>query len=205
MKTAQAAGPFSECAKVLSLSALFVCGSLILTSGVARADTVFDLNATIGDIVNTSTPSSFGYTGSTATGTITINTTTGTVDGIDVTVQNDSNVFINVLACSTECTFTANSGFAEYGILDLGTTLAGFTGGSLASGSWIYLDNQGLGQGGPGTPYSLSGSLTPATLASFIATPEPAYYAASLGLVLIGALVAVRRRSSGRVPSNSNS
>ncbi|MGA2212132.1 MAG: hypothetical protein ABSH31_02560 [Bryobacteraceae bacterium] len=194
MRTNQFAGPFRECAKILGLSAMVVFGSLSLSSNVARADTVFDVNATVGDIDGTSTPSEFGYTGLSATGTITINTATGTVDAIDVTVETDPNDFINVLACASNCTYTYNSAFVEYGLLDLGASLTGYTGGSLVPDSWIYLDNpsgvyggQGLGEGGGGVQYYLSGTLT-------AATPEPAYYAAVLGLFLVGSLVVARRR-----------
>jgi hypothetical protein len=196
MNIAQFAGSFWKCTKFLALPSLVVFGSLSLASSVARADTVFDVNATVGDIDGTSTASDFGYTGLTATGTLTINTTTGTVDGIDLTVENDSNQFIYIMACGTNCTYTNNAGFVEYGLLDLGTSLTGYTGGSLAADSWIYLDNPngvyggaGLGEGGSGVQYYLSGTLTAAT-----AAPEPGYSAALLGLVLMGSVVVVRRR-----------
>lgn len=196
MKTNQFVGSFWGCSKFLGLSALVVFGSLSLTTKVAKADTVFDVDATVGDIYGTSTASAFGYTGLTATGTITIDTTTGTVDGIDISVETDPNDFINILACGANCTYTYNAAFVEYGLLDLGSSLTGYTGGSLAADSWIYLDNPdgtygglGLGQGGSGVQYYLSGTLTAVT-----ATPEPGYSAALLGMVLMGSLVVVRRR-----------
>ena len=197
MTTTKFAKPAWGCARSLGVAALVVFGSLSVTSTLAKADTVFDVNATIGDIYLTSTPSDFGYTGLTATGTLTLDTATGTVDGIAITVETDPNEFINILACGADCTYTYNAAFVEYGLLDLGSSLTGYTGGPLASDSWIYLDNPngvfgglGLGQGGSGVQYYLSGSLSPASAA----TPEPRYYTALLGLVLIGSLVAVRRR-----------
>jgi MYXO-CTERM domain-containing protein len=164
---------------------------------MANADTVFDINGTVGDIDGTSTPSDFGYTGLTATGTITINTSTGAVDGIDLTVETDPNQFINVLACGSNCTYVATNPFVEYGLLDLGTSLTGYTGGALASDSWIYLDNPsgiygglGLGQGGSGVEYYLSGDLSIASAAA----PEPRYSVALLGLAMLGSFLVVRRR-----------
>jgi MYXO-CTERM domain-containing protein len=172
---------------------LIIFAAASLTSAVAKADTVFDINGTVGDIYDTSTPSDFGYTDLTVAGTITVNTTTGAVDGINVTVENDSNQFISVFACSSNCEYTYNTGFNEYGMLDLGTSLTGYTGGSLAADSWIYLDNPsgvygglGLGQGGSGVQYYLSGTLT--------AAPEPRYYAGLLGLAMLGSFLVVRRR-----------
>jgi MYXO-CTERM domain-containing protein len=182
---------------------LIIFAAASLTCAVANADTVFDINGTVGDIYGTSTPSDFGYTGLTATGTITIDTTSGAVDGIDLTMETDPNEFINVLACSSDCTYTFNAAFNEYGLLDLGTSLAGYTGGSLAADSWIYLDNPsgvyggaGIGEGGSGVEYYLSASLTPTTLGTIgdVVTPEPRYTVALLGLGMLASLLFVRRR-----------
>jgi hypothetical protein len=187
----QFATPVWGCARSLGLAALVVFGSI----SMAKADTVFNFNGTVGDILGTSTPSAYGYTGLTVTGTLNIDTVGGTIDNVDITVQGDSNQFVNLLSCSTNCTYIVDNGFNEYGLLDTGS-LVSYTGGPIGSDSWIYLDNAngsfgglGLGQGGSGIAYSLSGTITPST-----ATPEPRYYTALLGLVLIGSVVAVRRR-----------
>jgi hypothetical protein len=177
-----------QCAKLLGLPALVVFGSLSLTSSVARADTIFDVNATVGDIYGTSTPGLF--TGLTETGTITINTVGGTVDAIDLTVEGDTNIFTNFFGCPSDCTYNFNNGFDEFGLLDIGSDLFGYTGGAIGSDSYVALDTPVLGSGDPEVQYSLSGTVSLASAA----TPEPRYYTALLGLVFIGSLVAVRRR-----------
>jgi len=191
MTAAQFAKPAWGWARSLGLAALVVLGSL----SMAKADTVFDFSGTVGDILGTSTPSAYGYTGLTVTGTLNIDTVGGTIDNVDITVAGDPNDFINLLACSSTCSYIVDAPFNEYGLLDTGS-MVGYTGGPIGSDSWIYLDNAngsfgglGLGQGGSGIAYSLSGTITPAT-----ATPEPRYYTALLGLVLIGSLVVIRRR-----------
>jgi|SRR5580704_3418354 MYXO-CTERM domain-containing protein len=176
---------------------LIIFAAASLTCAVANADTVFDISGTVGDIYGTSTPSDFGYTGLTVTGTITIDTVGGTVDAVDISVETDPNDLINVMACSSDCTYAIDSTFSEYGLVDLGTSFAGYTGGSLAGDSWVYLDNPngvfgglGLGEGGSGENYYISGTLTAETAAA----PEPRYTVALLGLGMLGSLLFIRRR-----------
>ena len=195
MTATQFAKPAWGCARSLGLAALVVFGSFSITSSAAKADIIFNFSGTVGDIQDTATPSAYGYTGLTVTGTLDIDTVGGTIDSVDVTVQTDSNPFVKLYGCSTTCSYISDSGTIEYGLLDTGS-LVGYTGGTIGSDSWIYLDNAsgsygglGLGQGGSGFAYDLSGTISPAT-----ATPEPRYYAGMLGLLLVGSLVAVRRR-----------
>jgi MYXO-CTERM domain-containing protein len=186
MKTfsTQFAKPAWGCARYLGLAAFVVFGCLSVTSSVAKADTVFDFSGTVGDIFGTSTAGLF--TGLTETGTITIDTVGGTVDDIDLTVEGDSNQFVFFFGCPANCTYNFNNGFNEFGLLDIGSNLVGYSGGAIGSDSYVALDTPVLGSGDPEVQYSLSGTVTPA--------PEPRYYTALLGLVLIGSFLAVRRR-----------
>ena len=175
-------------ARSLSLAALVVFGSLSVASSVARADTVFNFSGTVGDIFGTSTPGLF--TGLTETGTINIDTTAGTVDAIDLTVQGDSNQFVHFLfGCPPSCVYNFNNGFNEFGLLDIGSNLVGYAGGAIGADSYVALDTPNLGSGDPEVQYYLSGTVT-----ATAATPEPRYYTALLGLVLGGSLLFVRRR-----------
>ncbi len=175
------------CARSLGLPILVVFASLGVTSTAARADTVFDFSGTVGDIFGTSTAGLF--TGLTETGTININTVGGTVDALDLTVQGDSNQFTGFFGCPSNCTYNFNNGFFEFGLLDIGSNLVGYTGGAIGSDSYVALDTPVLGSGEPEVQYYLSG-----TVSSPSAVPEPHYYTAALGLVLIGSLFAARRR-----------
>ena len=192
MMATQFANPARGCARSLGLAALVVFGSLSVTSTAAKADTVFDVNATVGDI--------YGFTvagpptGLTLTGTLDINTVTGAFDSVALTISGDPNPFDYFLnsgsnACPNDCVFVNTEPFYEYGFLQLvpiaSNPLVGYNGGTLLAGSWIYLDNP-LGSDDSGVQYYLSGTVT--------ATPEPRYYTALLGLVLMGSLVALRRR-----------
>jgi|SRR5580658_7981982 MYXO-CTERM domain-containing protein len=188
MKTTQFAAPLLQCAKLLGLSALVVFGALSLTSNVARADTIFDFSGTVGNNYLTDTP--YEFTGLTETGTITINTVTGTVDAIDLTVEGDPNIFTSFFGCPSNCTYNFNNDFDEFGLLDIGSDLVGYTGGAIGSDSYVALDTPDLGSGEPEVQYYLSGTVSAAS----VATPEPRYYTALLGLVLVGSLVVVRRR-----------
>jgi hypothetical protein len=184
MKT-QFARPAWGCAQSLGLAALFVFGVLGFT-GAARADTIFDFSGTVGD--NFTTDTAYPYTGLTETGTITINTTTGTVDAIDLTVDGDSNQFVYFFGCPSNCTYNYNNGFNEFGLLDIGSNLVGYTGGAIASDSYVALTTP-LGSGPSEVQYSLSGTVSLASAS----TPEPRYDAALLGLLLIPMVIMVRR------------
>ncbi|MGD0438970.1 MAG: PEP-CTERM sorting domain-containing protein, partial [Bryobacteraceae bacterium] len=97
--------------------------------------------------------------------------------------------FVYYFGCPADCTYNFNNDFYEFGLLDIGSDLVGYTGGAIAPDSYVALDTPVLGSGDPEVQYSLSGTVTPASAA----TPEPRY-TALLGLLLIGSLVAVRRR-----------
>jgi MYXO-CTERM domain-containing protein len=176
------------CARSLGLATLVLFGALSVTTTVAKADSIFDFNGTVGDIFGTSTAGLF--TGLTETGTITINTIGGTVDAIDLTVEGDSNQFVNFFGCPVHCTYNFNNGFDEFGLLDIGSNLVGYTGGAIGSDSYVALDTPVLGSGDPEVQYYLSGTVSPA----LAATPEPRYYTALLGLAMIGSLLVIRRR-----------
>jgi MYXO-CTERM domain-containing protein len=163
-------------------------GALSVTTAVAKADTIFDFSGTVGDIFATSTAGPF--TGLTETGTITIDTVGGTVDGIDLTVQGDSNSFTFFFGCPASCTYNFNNGFDEFGLLDIGSNLVGYTGGAIGSDSYVALDTPVLGSGEPEVQYLLSGTVSP----EIASAPEPRYDTAFLGLALIGSLAVIRRR-----------
>lgn len=141
-------------------AALLIFSCVILASSPARADTVFDINANI-----TNGP----YTGTDViTGTITINTATGQGDAIDLSVSTDPSAgaftgILGVTCSSPNCAFFYNSGFSHYGDMILGDTV-GYTGGSLGSGSWIYLGSD---------LYYITGEVTPAVANTPAPTPEP--------------------------------
>lgn len=141
-------------------AALLIFSCVILASSPARADTVFDINASI-----TNGP----YTGTDViTGTITINTATGQGDAVDITVTDDSNAttFAGILGftcTSPNCLFIFDSEFADFGDLILGDTV-GYTGGSLGSGSYIDLGS---------VAYNVTGEVTPVVANTPAPTPEP--------------------------------
>lgn len=186
MTASQFAAP--ACARSFGLAALVVFASLSVTSTVAQADTVFNFNGTVGNNTTTNEPNDpFPYTGLTETGTINIDTVAGTVDAIDLTVQGDPNQFVYFFGCPSNCTYNYNNGFNEFGLLDIGSNLVGYTGGAIGSDSYVSLTSP-LGSGPSEVQFYLSGTVSPVT-----ATPEPRY-TALLGLVLIGSLFVVRRR-----------
>jgi hypothetical protein len=167
---------------------LALVGCLMLAPTAAKADITFSLNNGLtGDIYNTAVPGP--DSGTPVTGTITIDTVSGAVTGVNLHVQGDPNAFTGFFcqgADTPPCTYfyeTTTGNFTEYGLLDLGN-LVGYTGGPLASDSWIYLDNP-PGSGNQGEEYYLSGTL-----------PEPGLYG-TLAIGLGGLLfVAYRRRRS---------
>lgn len=175
------------CARSLGLAALVVFASLAVTSTIARADTVFDFSGIVGNNFTTNVPDT--YTGLTETGTITIDTVGGTVDGIDLIVEGDSNQFVYFFGCPSNCTYNFNNGFNEFGLLDIGSNLVGYAGGAIGGDSWVALTtplgSAGLGPGNGEVQYHLSGTVSP--------VPEPRY-TALLGLILIGSLFVVRQR-----------
>jgi MYXO-CTERM domain-containing protein len=166
---------------------LIIFAAASLTCAVANADTVFDFSGTVGNNLLTDTP--YLFTGITETGTITIDTVTGTVDAIDLTVAGDPNAFTSFFGCPGSCTYNNNNGFDEFGLLDIGSDLVGYSGGAIAADSYVALDTPDLGSGEPEVAYSLSGTVTPAT-----ATPEPRFTVALLGLGMLGSLLFIRRR-----------
>jgi len=184
MTATQFAKPAWGCARSVGLVALAVFGSLSVTSTVAKADMLFDFSGTVGDKLNGQAGI---FTGLTETGTINIDTVAGTVDKIDLTVEGDTNQFVYFIGCLSSCIFNYNNGFNEFGLLNIGSDLIGYPGGAIASDSYVALDTPDLGSGEPGVEYFLTGTVT-------AATPEPRYYTALLGLVLMGSLLALRRR-----------
>jgi hypothetical protein len=157
--------------------------ALNFAPSIARADTVFDVSATVGNIQGggPAGPS----TGLTLTGTLDIDTVGGTFDGGSLTLQGDANIFTSFSGCPANCTFFNNSGFAEFGLADLiggADTLVGYAGGALLSDSYIdVLPNS--------VAYDLTGTVTPEGSSQ---APEPGSYGVvALGL---GALYAATRR-----------
>jgi hypothetical protein len=168
------------------LAALTLCVGLGLASSSASADTItiFDINA---NILNGP------YEGTDViTGTMTIDTTTGEGLGLDVTVSGLAETFdlFGGTCSSPNCTFIAPNPFTDYGELALGDTV-GYTGGSLIPSSnppsnvpgTSYID---LGS----VAYAISGTLTPETAA----TPEPSTIGLMMGVGVLMAFVAYRRR-----------
>ncbi len=161
------------------------CLSILLAGlsfnpSVAKADTMFDVSAIVGNIMGGGPAGA--STGLTFTGTLDIDTVLGTLDGGALTLEGDANIFTSFSGCPASCTFYNNSGFAEFGFADLiggAGTLVGYPGGALLADS--YIDTL------PGSvAYDLSGTVT-------AETPEPGSYGA-VALGLIGLLAATRRR-----------
>jgi hypothetical protein len=173
-------------ARAFGLAGLLLFGCLGIAPTVAKAD-IFNVNATVGSI-HGGGPGQF--TGLSLTGAFDLDTTLGVVNSDTIIVQNDPNLFTGFLGCPASCTYIFNTGFNEFGLLDIGNPL-GFTGGALQSDSYIALINP---LGGPGSEvqYDLSGSVSGA-----VATPEPRYEALALGMsVLLFASLRRRRRSA---------
>ncbi len=164
-----------------------VLSSLLLTclgaAAPAFADT-FDVAANI-----TNGP----YAGTDVlTGTVTIDPTTGVGSAIDLTLSGFAD-FTGILGgtCSSpNCVFVFNNGFADFGYLDLGSTV-GYTGGALITGlspvtSSSYIDLNSVA-------YAVSGTVTPAQTSQTTATPEPSSFML-LGTGLLGFAGMVRRK-----------
>ena len=121
------------------------------------------------------------------------------MSALDLTVEGDPNEFTGFFGCPPNCTYNYNNGFYEFGLLDLGSSLAGYTGGSLGADSYVALDTPDLGLGSypssdPTDPnsevaYYLSGTVSP-----LAATPEPRFYAVFLELLMAGVALLNRRR-----------
>jgi len=162
-----------------SLAFIVLLGGLSLAPSAANA-TIFNVWATVGGNQTTTLPGP--PTGLTLTGTVDINTITGTLDSLSLTLAGDPNVFTGSFGCPSDCTFYFNSGFDEFGLLDLtgGSSLVGYNGGSLLADS--YIDTSSIA-------YNLTGTVTPADAA----TPEPSLYGV-VALGLGGLFTALRRR-----------
>jgi hypothetical protein len=148
---------------------------------VAKAESVFDVSATLGNIQGSTHAGT--DTGLTFTGTVAINTTTGAVGTILLTLQNHANPVVHLFeACPPTCIFVNSTAFDLYGLVDLtgGASLVGYSGGSLRSDSELTADSN---------PYNLTGTVTE----ELSGAPEPAsWLAVAAGL---GALyLAYRRR-----------
>jgi hypothetical protein len=159
------------------VAAAFLMSCCFCAASSAKAD-IFNVNAVVGDLFGYTVPGP--YTGLAITGTVDVSG--GQIAGVDLSVQDDPNIFTNLLTDNPS--FFSSSGFAEYGQLFL--TPSGFIG----SGSWIYLDSPvgfgdgtGLGSGGEGEQYQL---VAPILL------PEPSALEL-LGTVLVGFVATVLR------------
>jgi MYXO-CTERM domain-containing protein len=167
--------PFWRFTKALGIAVVPVLGCLALSPGVAKADVYLTLNATIGNNVGHNVPVA-GITGLTLTGTLDLTDVIDevTTNAADIKLQGNPNLFTEVLSCGIYlCATIANTGFAEYGLLDIGNPNT-FEGGALGPNSELTIGSN---------PYHLTGTLT----------PEPGFYGA-LALGMIGLLVAFRRR-----------
>jgi PEP-CTERM motif-containing protein len=157
-------------AKLSVLAVLFFTW-VVVAAAPAKADTVFNVNAAVGN-----TPSG-PYAGDAIAGTVTINTVTGAVDGIDLYSPTSlfptfTNVYTLDACPGPNCVVFYDTGFAQYGELALGNTV-GYTGGALGAASDINLavTNQ---YGTADVQYDVTGNVA--------ATPEPG----SLSLMALG-------------------
>jgi hypothetical protein len=194
--------------QLLIAAVLSLLACLTLTSTAAYAD-VYDLNAVVGLTTTSNGAGEFnpGYTGLTVTGTLDIDPTLG-IEGGSIQVQGDPNIFSSFLGLPCASCFYYNNGFAEYGLLDLGS--APFSGGTIRLAADSYIDLSFL----PVTndAFALSGTLTDES--GFISggqglggseTPEPSFFGALI-LCLGSVLLVVRNRrvaAKARVPSGS--
>jgi len=154
----------------LSVLALLFSTSLVVASSAARADTVFNVNAVISDIPNGP------YDGDAILGTVTINTTSGAVDAIDLYSPTSAfptitNVYTLDACPGPNCVVFYDNGFDQYGELALGNTV-GYTGGALGSASYIALTITDI-YGTANVAYDVTGN---------VVAPEPG----SLSLLALG-------------------
>ena len=164
--------------------------SLMFTA-VAALSVAYPAKATMFDVSGTCIPGA-GFTGTTFSGTLTIDVTTGTLTGINVSFQGLS-AFTHIdgsFAAGTSDweVFASNVGINDELTLEFTTghtpgSLVGFTGGSIVGNDVISTVS--------GTAYTITGgSLTPAT-----AVPDGGSTVSLLGFALLG-LAALRRRLS---------
>jgi hypothetical protein len=157
-------------AKLSVLALLFFTWGVVASSP-ARADTAFDVNAVITDTPNGP------YAGDAIAGTVTINTTTGAVDAIDLyspTSAFPTFTLIDSVCCACpgpNCVVFYDNGFDQYGELALGNTV-GYTGGALGSASYIALTITDI-YGTANVAYDVTGN---------VVAPEPG----SLSLLALG-------------------
>ena len=166
----------------LSLGLLLACLGFGLAPSVAKAGTIFNVSATVGNIQGGG--SAGAPTGLALLGILTIDTVSGTLTGGSLQLGSNPNLFTTFFGCPASCTFYANTGFADFGLLDLignANTLVGYAGGALKSDSYIDVAS---------VAYDLRGTVS--TTSTTAATPEPASY--SIILLGLGGLYLAKRR-----------
>jgi hypothetical protein len=164
MSKAHKTAAFMHVERLVTRTSRVVFGAALLLVGLAFASSVasattFNVSAVVGDEPNGEVGPAAGLT---LKGTLQIDTAGGSLDSGSLTLQNDPNVFTGFFGCPTSgtCTFYFNSGFAEFGLLDLTNagTLVGYAGGPILPDS--YIDTASILQ-------DLTGTVTPAAI------PEP--------------------------------
>lgn len=161
----------------MRLRTILAVSVLALMPLLARADSITTFNAS-GTFTD----------GATLSGTIDINTTLGTVTGINLVTSAPDSLIFNFIQSQGQLTsniFYVQGGTAASGLpnLNLGIwagSLVGYSGGGLYPGSDIWYSNSNI-------IVLQSGDLTPS------AVPEPATFAL-LGTGLLGLAGAVRRK-----------
>jgi hypothetical protein len=164
---------------VRSLSLVLLAGLVLgLAPSGAQASTIFDVSATVGGKVGGGTGAA---TGESLLGTITIDTVGGSIVSLSLQLASNPNIFTGFSGCPGTCTNIFDTGFADFGFLDLignAGTLVGYAGGALKADS--TLDTASI-------QYVLTGSVTnPASV------PEPSFY--PVFLLGLGGLYLVKRR-----------
>jgi hypothetical protein len=164
---------------------------LFAVTALAALSVAYPAKATMFDVSGTCTPGA-GFTGTTFSGTLTIDVTTGTVTAMDVSFQGLS-AFTSIFGSTAVGTsdwrvIAGNTGINDGLSLAFTTghtpgSLVGFTGGSI-------LGNDVIHTVGSTTDYTItSGSLTPAGV------PDGGTTVSLLGCALLG-LAAFRRKLS---------
>lgn len=182
-------------------TSLLVAAALLMATIAARADVMtYDFNAT------------FGPTPTNGTGTVTINTTTGSVTSIDATISPmaGNSFSFDSSASLSQSVLTEPNGDMYYAVsisegedsLELlfpETSLVGFSGGVLCAASYNNCPNQADGSAdsgygtGSGFGVALTADLSTSAPVNPSVTPEPSSIAL-LGTGLLGVAGLMRKR-----------